>query len=250
MMPMLSKIVRAAAWGAALAVVIACAGDLEREWTPLNTSQLSTVGFGGNYRVQLVSYQDMPFQRVQRQAYDFSCGSAAIASLLTYHYGRPTPEEAVYLAMWEAGDQEKIEREGFSMLDMRNYVVGRGLSMEGFRVTLEQVQNEGIPAITLINTNGYNHFVVIKGITDDQVLVGDPFVGTMVYDRADFDEVWNGVILAIRDEAEQARATFNTEEEWAQLPQEARPDIAAVRDSLAADATRIPFGLQIRRRWE
>jgi len=247
---MLLHIARSAGWGAALAVLIACAGDLDREWTPLNTSQLSTVGFGGAYRVQLVAHQDMPFRRVQRQAYDFSCGSAAVASLLTYHYGRPTPEADVYLAMWEAGDQDLIERDGFSMLDMRNYVIGRGLSMEGFRVTLDQIRTEGIPAITLINTSGFNHFVVIKGITDDRVLIGDPFVGTTVYDRAAFEEIWNGVILAIRDEAEQARATFNTEEEWAQLPQEARPDLAIVRESLAADATRLPFGLQIRRRWQ
>lgn len=249
-MPILATIARSALWGGGLAVIIACAGDIGHEWTPLNTSQVSTIGFGGAYRLQVVNYQDMPFQTVQRQIYDFSCGSAAIASLLTYHYGRPTPEQDVYLAMWEAGDQDRIRQEGFSMLDMRNYVVGRGLAMEGFRVTLDQIAAEGIPAVTLINTDGYNHFVVIKGVTDDAVLVGDPFVGHAVYARARFQEVWNGVILAIRDEAEAARQTFNTEEEWALLPPEARPELSIVRESLAADATRLPFDLQIRPRWE
>ena len=33
---------------------------------------------GGNYRVQVMSWWDIPFRSVVRQQYDFSCGSAAV----------------------------------------------------------------------------------------------------------------------------------------------------------------------------
>src|ERR1700739_1489884 len=54
------------------------------------------------------------FQTVVRQRYDFSCGSAALATLMRYHYGKPTSEEFVFLGMWNTGDQARIRQLGFS----------------------------------------------------------------------------------------------------------------------------------------
>src|SRR3546814_6408724 len=47
---------------------------------------------GGTYQLQVMTWWDIPFRSVIRQRYDFSCGSAALATLLTYHYGAPTSE--------------------------------------------------------------------------------------------------------------------------------------------------------------
>ncbi len=43
---------------------------------------------------------------------------------------------------------------------------------------LEKLDNEGVPAIVLINERGYHHFVVVKGYKNGRVLVGDPARGT------------------------------------------------------------------------
>src|SRR3546814_13412897 len=67
-----------------------------------------------------LTWWDIPFRSVIRQRYDFSCGSAALATLLTYHYGAPTSEAMPFRAMWEKGDREAIRKVGFSMLDMRS----------------------------------------------------------------------------------------------------------------------------------
>src|SRR4029077_10081261 len=75
---------------------------------------------GGNYFVHgKKSLLDSRFKNVVRQHYDFSCGSAAVATLLTYNYGHPVEEMNVLNAMYEAGDKAKIRREGFSLLDMK-----------------------------------------------------------------------------------------------------------------------------------
>ncbi len=50
-----------------------------------SASQVQTMVEGsGPYRVGVISYRDLPFQTVVRQQYDFSCGSASLATLLRY----------------------------------------------------------------------------------------------------------------------------------------------------------------------
>jgi predicted double-glycine peptidase len=63
--------------------------------------------------------------------------------------------------------------------------------------------------------DNYRHFVVIKGISADRVLVGDPTFGLQSYTRAEFEAVWNGVVLAVRQAPEGWPApAYNRAEEW------------------------------------
>jgi uncharacterized protein len=170
----------------------------------------------GGYTLQVTSWRGMPFRTVIRQRYDFSCGSAALATLLTYHYGRTTDEAHVFAAMYSAGDQPLIRQRGFSLLDMQRHIQSLGLQADGYRVTLAQLERSGAPAIAMIEVNGYRHFVVIKGIRGDRVLVGDPAAGLMIYHRADFERYWNGVAFIIHGPATQG--AFNLQAEWDSRP--------------------------------
>ena len=170
---------------------------------------------GANLSVGVVSLKEARFHNVVRQQYDFSCGSAAVATLLTYHYGRPTTEEQAFKAMWETGDQAAIQQRGFSLYDMQRYLESLELKSDGFRVTLEKVAELGVPAITLVNVKGYNHFVVVKGVTGQDVLVGDPALGVRAISRAEFETMWRGIVFLIRDEFDKGRDNFNDESEWA-----------------------------------
>lgn len=170
---------------------------------------------GGNYAVSVMSWRDIPFRTVVRQQYDYSCGSAAVATLLRFHYGAQVGEAEVFESMFERGDQERIRRVGFSMLDMRSYLETRGFAADGLRLNLDRLATLDVPAIALITHDGYRHFVVVKGIDADRVLVGDPTFGLQTYTRAEFEEVWNGVVLAIRRLPDGTTPpAFNREEEW------------------------------------
>src|SRR3546814_3267954 len=74
---------------------------------------------GGTYQLQVMTWWVIPFRSVIRQRYDFSCGSAALVTLLTYHYGAPASEAMPFPARWETGDREAIRKVGFSMLAMK-----------------------------------------------------------------------------------------------------------------------------------
>jgi predicted double-glycine peptidase len=173
---------------------------------------------GTNLRVKVTSLQELKFKKTIRQQYDFSCGSAAVATLLTHHYGMPTNETDVFKEMWEAGDQEKIRKEGFSMLDMQKFLERRGMRSNGYKTEIDRLLKAKLPAIALINVNGYMHFVVVKGIEGNRILMSDPSVGVKVLNREEFAKAWNQVLFVVLDEQEKAQASFNRAEDWAALP--------------------------------
>ena len=59
---------------------------------------------GSLYSVKVMTFRDIPFRTVIRQQYDYSCGSASLATLLHFHYGRPVGEAASWLKILIAFD--------------------------------------------------------------------------------------------------------------------------------------------------
>ena len=194
----------------------------------------------GTSNVPTKSLQESKFAQVVRQQYDFSCGSAAVATLLTFHYARQTNEQDAFGAMYAAGDKEKIAVAGFSLLDMKSYLESIGYMADGYQTTLDTLESAGIPAIALINHRGYRHFVVIKGIRNDQVLIGDPALGTKLVSRSGFEAIWeNGVLFIIKNKPEVGKHYFNQATEWNALGR-APLGTALPADSLAQLTVGLP----------
>lgn len=171
--------------------------------------------FGGDYfgSLKVKSLKERQYRNISRQMYDNSCGSAALSTLLTYHYGKPVDEATVYQSMWSRGDQEKIKREGFSLLDMKAFLEAKGYSADGYEAGLEQVAKVGIPAIVLIRDSGYNHFVVVKGVRDGQVAYGDPALGARVVPTEEFrKKMINRIVFVINGRRDEA--VFNHPHDW------------------------------------
>ncbi|MDB5742694.1 MAG: hypothetical protein JWR68_1009 [Polaromonas sp.] len=185
----------------------------------------------GDVVMPVTSIRQARLAGTQLQKYDFSCGSAAVATLLTHHYGIPTTEGAVFEHMYRHGDQQKIRAEGFSLLDMKRYLKAQGFEADGFEQSLDKLVEARLPAIVLINENGYHHFVVIKGLRGDRVLIGDPANGTRAVPRTAFEASWpSRLLFVIHNRTESAR--FNLAADWRAAPQ--APLAAGVnRDGLA-----------------
>jgi uncharacterized protein len=174
-----------------------------------------TEGVSGTLNVPILSLKEARFKRVIKQEYDFSCGSAALATLLSYHYEMPIGETAVFTEMFKVGDQARIEKYGFSLLDMKEYLAHHGIRADGFRLSLDRLADLGVPAITLIQTQGYKHFVVVKGVRAGRVLIGDPARGTRTVPYDEFVNMWNGIAFVIRDKASIGKRYFNRADDWA-----------------------------------
>ncbi len=182
--------------------------------------------------------QQVAFRTTLHQKYDFSCGSAAVATLLTYHYGRPVDEIEVFQWMYASGDQAKIRREGFSLLDMKRYLEHVGYVADGVKVSLDELARVGVPAIALVSDQGYRHFVVVKGLRGSRVMLGDPALGGRIVSREQFESMWvGGIFFAIRSHLDLAR--FNAPADWsAHLA--APVALGVARDSLATFSLGVP----------
>jgi uncharacterized protein len=180
------------------------------------TAYLPSIG-AGDVVMPVTSLRQARLAGTLLQQYDFSCGSAALATLLTHHYGRPISEQAVFEEMYARGDRQKIQREGFSLYDMKLFLAARGFEADGFEQPLEKLNEARVPAIVLVNENGYQHFVVVKGLQADRVLIGDPAQGTRALSRRAFDAIWTTRLLfVIHNRMDMAR--FNLAADWRVAP--------------------------------
>lgn len=178
----------------------------------------------GNFPAALpvASMYERRFATVVRQNYDFSCGSAALATLLRFHYARAVDEQTTFLGMWAKGDQALIRKSGFSLLDMKRYLAAIGFTAEGYQVSLAQIETARIPGIALIETGGYKHFVVVKGLapglSGQSVLVGDPATGLRRMSASEFAKAWNGIFFVIGESSAATKASFARPAELALAP--------------------------------
>lgn len=194
--------------------LLACAGLPS---AALAASLAMPVESGGAFNVRVTSLKEAQFRNTVRQQKDFSCGSAAVATLLSAQYGQVVGEQEVFKEMFDHGDPVKIRVQGFSMLDMKRYLDAHGYRADGFITTMDKLAAAGLPAIVLIRDNGYNHFVVLKGVKGERVLLGDPSRGTRAMSRAGFESLWiNRLALVAREHREQV--SFNQEADWRTAP--------------------------------
>jgi predicted double-glycine peptidase len=175
------------------------------------------VPHAGSYALRVTSLKEARFKTTVPQRYDFSCGSAATATLLSFQYGMEVNEEQIFVRMYAVGDQARIRREGFSLLDMRRYLQSKGFEADGFELPLDKLAEEGVPAIVLLNDRSYRHFVVIKGLRNGRVLFGDPARGIRAMPRSRFEALWdNRVLFVIHNRRDIAR--FNLPRDWSTVP--------------------------------
>lgn len=141
----------------------------------------------------VVSLREIRSAGVVMQGWDTSCGAAALATVLTFDFADPVSETSVAYTMLRTADALRVKaRGGFSLLDMKRFVEGRGYAARGYRdLTLSQLAAFKA-AIVPIHQFGYPHFVVVRGIADGQVRLADPAFGNRRMPVEDFLQAWKG----------------------------------------------------------
>ena len=149
------------------------------------------------------------FQGIVRQAYDYSCGSAALTTLLNGYVGTQLDEQQVMSGLMKFGETDKIvERRSFSLLDMKRFVSALGLESGGYRGEFNDLVNHDQPAIVPISYAGFKHFVVYKGYKNGRVYVADPALGNISFEERRFQDIWENNTLFLINVPEQYRKNF------------------------------------------
>jgi uncharacterized protein len=145
------------------------------------------------------SLLEMRQEGVIIQQWDTSCGAAALATILTYDEGFPITEAQVARGMLRKTDPLRVKyRGGFSLLDMKRYAAEIGFDSDGYSgMSLDDLQARA-PMIIPIRVRGYNHFIVVRKVTDDYLDVADPGFGRYRMRRSSFAKIWRGIGFEVK----------------------------------------------------
>ena len=142
---------------------------------------------------------------VVKQRHDYSCGTAALATLLSYGLNDPVDESALLQALiapLSTDELAKLQKNGLSLLDLQGLAQKRGYKAQGFRLHRDQLVKLSRPVIVFIKPRGYQHFAVLKGLRGDRALLADPSLGNVRMPLYRFLDMWadesgRGVIFAV-----------------------------------------------------
>lgn len=141
------------------------------------------------------SLLEMRREGVVIQQWDISCGAAALATVLRYQHEDPVTERDIAKSLIRRAEYLENPllvrvRHGFSFNDLKGYVDGRGYEGIGYgKLNIDHLVKYA-PIIVPVRFNGYNHFVVFRGLRADRVLLADPAWGNRTLLLKRFNDAW------------------------------------------------------------
>lgn len=172
-----------------------------------------------------------------RQRYDFSCGAAALATILRYGLGDQVTEQQIVADLFaglEGAEAIKRETEGFSLYDLQQVALRRGYKAEGYMLEPQDLSKLNGPVIVFLETMGYKHFAVLKGVRGDRVYLADPSRGNIRMPAYRFLDSWlkdgKGIIFVVEPGNNRSDIINVLRPEQNGIVQ---PEIVAVRELLA-----------------
>lgn len=166
--------------------------------SPLLGGCLETTGTPPYRQVQ--SYTALKYKVTVRQLFDFSCGGASVATLLTYHMGRPTQEVEVLdklRSRYPGQNWNALQKVGFSMEDLIWVSKQLGYEAQGARIAGDDLANLSGPVIVHVNNGTFEHFTVLRTRRGGRTFISDPVAGAIVESNEEFDAKYTGAAMAI-----------------------------------------------------
>jgi predicted double-glycine peptidase len=154
----------------------------------------------GHPRVLRHTLKELRDQNVVKQREDYSCGSAALATLIRYYFGDETSEkEILEFIQGPLNEEEKKQKalRGFSLLDLKQAAQHKGYRAAGFKLTLAQLLQVTAPVIVFLEPMGYKHFAVYRGMDRGRIYLADPARGNMRMSIDRFLHDWHGIVFVL-----------------------------------------------------
>ncbi len=192
--------------------------------------------------------KDLRDHNLVRQAKDYSCGAAALATLLSHGLNDPVTEEQVLadlFAQLSRDDATVRQKTGFSLLDMQKVAQRRGYKAQAFRLTAQDLANLTGPVIVFIAPQGYKHFAVLRGVRGDRVFLADPSRGNVRMPAYQFFQTWldnegTGIVFVVEPQT----SVVGSDTRLSILPgTSTQPELLSARELLAVGASSLsPLG--------
>jgi len=139
-------------------------------------------------------------QNVVMQEFDYSCGAAALATLLNFYFGDKVTERDILLDIVHNLDKTtfaKRREDGLSLLDLKQYAERHGYQAVGVRLTIKELAKLKGPVLVYLEQPEFQHFAIFRGIREDRVFLADPARGNLRQPVDRFVQEWPGIALAL-----------------------------------------------------
>jgi uncharacterized protein len=146
------------------------------------------------------SLKDLRDKYVVKQRLDYSCGAAALATLMRYYFDEPTSEAEILrllVARLSMDERRLREMRGFSLLDLKYAAQALGYQAAGFKLTVDDLTKLAAPVIVFIQPLDYKHFAVLRGLSGDRVFLADPARGNVRMTIGRFLMEWEGIVFVL-----------------------------------------------------
>ena len=148
-----------------------------------------------------------PWQRMNRhnvvmQQREYSCGAAALATLLRYYWDDTSATEAKYLTelakMLTPSETADRITNGLTLTDLRRLAVQTGYLASIGTLTFDKLTESKVPLVLGVTVQQYRHFVVYRGSDGEYVYLADPMRGNIRTPIWQFKTQWQqNAVLAI-----------------------------------------------------
>jgi predicted double-glycine peptidase len=146
------------------------------------------------------SWKELRDQYVVMQSFDYSCGAAALATLMRYYFGDNVSEEEILIGILGSMSREEVqdrEKNGLSLLDLKICAERMGYQAAGVSLDYISLPKLKGPVLIHLETKEYRHFAVLKGVREDRVFLADPSRGNVRISVDRFAKEWSGVALVL-----------------------------------------------------
>lgn len=147
------------------------------------------------------SYHQRRYAVVVRQVLEYSCGSASLATLLTYYLSTPTTEVQVITILRQRypqpEDWQRKQATGFSFEDIIFAADRLGFAAQAARIDVAELPHLAGPVIVHLNKGEWQHFSVLRAARAGGYHMADPIQGEATMLEHEFRREFTGAVLAV-----------------------------------------------------
>lgn len=170
------------------------------------------------------SWLELKNQNMVKQEYDYSCGSATLATILKYYYNLEIDEKTILDGVLESKGLSKEDKNEFensemnlSFYDLGAYANSLNFKAIGLSLDLDSLKKLQVPVILFVKVRKDEHFTVYKSMDKNFVYLADPTFGNIKISIAKFEEMFYqredlthpGKILAIIPKSDDVKVNKN-----------------------------------------
>jgi predicted double-glycine peptidase len=153
------------------------------------------------FEARIKTWNDLREENVVMQRHEYTCGAAAMATVLRYYWGDQVTENDVLaklLKVLTPAEMQDRVKNGLSITDLRRAAEKLGYQASIGTLSFNRLTESRIPLVVPLKLKEFKHFVVYRGVADGRVYLADPVRGNVRPTVHEFLSEWQQhAVLAI-----------------------------------------------------